>query len=195
MPIPFREDSDTDHLGSAAFLRLVSTDAGAFFGALFLVNGRGEPVEFTYNTLEIVQRFLWRREDLRRHAARRLTSTLLEVCPRVPTVILCLAGEAPAELFTQDITVEIPTVRVSELSAVVGQSVDESREVVDGDVPLQVFWHGVVPDAANDARALVQLFAARGLLLEPFDRAATGLREVYGMPEAGDGLVEREPAA
>jgi hypothetical protein len=36
------------------------------------------------------------------------------------------------------------------------------------------------------ARALFEQLSARGLLLEPFDRAADALREVYG-PRASDG--------
>jgi len=73
VPVPFRDEADPDRFGSAAFLRIVPADDGdAVLGALFLVNARGEPVEFTYNRLEIVQRFLWRADDLRRHAARRL---------------------------------------------------------------------------------------------------------------------------
>ena len=133
MPVPFREVADLDRLGSAAFLRILLAEGDdAFLGALFLVNAAGEPVEFTYNRLEIVQRFLWRSEDLRRHAARRLTSSLFEICPRLPSVILCLADEAPAELFSEDIAVELPTARIAEESAVIGQSAAEARELVDG---------------------------------------------------------------
>ena len=94
MPIPFREDEDVDHLGLAAFLRIVpSGDRDGFPGALFLVNARGEPGEFTYNRLDVVQRFLWRTDDLRRHVTRRLATSLFTACPRVPSVILVLADE------------------------------------------------------------------------------------------------------
>ncbi len=128
MPIPFREDEDVDHLGLAAFLRIVpSCDRDGFLGALFLVNARGEPGEFTYNRLDVVQRFLWRTDDLRRHVTRRLATSLFTACPRVPSVILVLADEVPPELFTEDVLVEVPTVRVAEQSAVVGQSATEAR--------------------------------------------------------------------
>lgn len=195
MPVAFRDEADVDRFGSAAFLRIVPADDGdVFLGALFLVNGRGEPVEFTYNRLEIVQRFLWRAEDLRRHAARRLTGSLFEVCPRIPAVILCLAEEAPAELFSEDIGVELPTVRLAEQSAVVGQSALESRELVDGSLPLQIFWNGSVPGEGEVARTLVDHLAERGLLLEPFDRALVGLHEVYGTGKGADGVVVRDAA-
>ena len=144
MPVPFREAADLDRLGSAAFLRILPAEGDdAFLGALFLVNAAGEPVEFAYNRLEIVQRFLWRSEDLRRHAARRLTSSLFEICPRLPSMILCLADEAPAELFSEDITVELPTARIAEESAVIGQSAAEARELVDGGYPTAGFLERV----------------------------------------------------
>ena len=196
VPIPFRDEVDADRFGSAAFLRIVPADRGdGFLGALFLTNAHGEPVEFTYSRLEIVQRFLWRQEDLRRHAARRLAASLFEVCPRIPAVILCLADEAPAELFANDITVGFPTVRVAEQSAVIGQSANESREVVEGAVPVQIFWNGSVPGEEEDARLVVRHLAERGLLLEPFDRALTGLREVYGIAKDADGVVDSDAAA
>ena len=196
VPIPFRDEVDADRFGSAAFLRIVPADRGdGFLGALFLTNAHGEPVEFTYSRLEIVQRFLWRQEDLRRHAARRLAASLFEVCPRIPAVILCLADEAPAELFANDITVSFPTVRVAEQSAVIGQSANESREVVEGAVPVQIFWNGSVPGEEDGARLVVRQLAERGLLLEPFDRALTGLREVYGIAKDADGVVDRDAAA
>ena len=95
MPVPFRDAADLNRLGSAGFLRILPADAeDAVLGALFLVNAGGEPVEFTFNRLEVVQRFLWRAEDLHRHAARRLTASLFEICPRIPSVILALAEEA-----------------------------------------------------------------------------------------------------
>jgi len=196
VPVPFRDEADPDRFGSAAFLRIVPADDGdAVLGALFLVNARGEPVEFTYNRLEIVQRFLWRADDLRRHAARRLAASLFGVCPRMPAVILSLADEAPAELFSEDITVDLPTARLAEQSAVIGQSALESREVVEGSVPIQIFWNGSVPGEGEPGRSVVEQLAERGLLLEPFDRALVGLLEVYGVAKDADDVVDRDTAA
>lgn len=195
MSVPFRDAADLDRLGSAAFLRIGSADGeDAFLGALFLVNAGGEPVEFTYNRLEVVQRFLWRPDDLRRHAARRLAASLFEVCPRMPAVILCLAEEVSCELFSDDISVEVPTARVAEQAAVIGQSAREEREVIEGSAPLQIFWNGSIPAEEEVGRSLVEELAARGLLLEPFDRALIGLREVYGGGKNADELVDRDGA-
>jgi hypothetical protein len=43
-----------------------------------------------------------------------------------------------------------------------------------------VFWQPAPPPEDSEERALFDQLAARGLLLEPFDRAADALREVYG---------------
>jgi hypothetical protein len=190
MPIPFRDEEDIQRLGSAAFLRIVPAAEGdAYLGALFLVNARGEPVEFSYNRLDIVQRFLWRGEELLRHATRRLTASLFEVCPRVPAVLLCIADEVPAELFSLDIRVDIPTARVAAESAIVGQGVGEERELIGDSEPVQVFWNGDLPPDGDAARAFVEHLVARGLLLEPFERALIGLGEVYGKDEDPNGVV------
>lgn len=196
MPVPFRDEADLDRHGSAAFLRIVPADAGgAYLGALFLVNAGGEPIEFAYNRIEVAQRFLWRSEDLRRHAQRRLSATLFEICPRLPSVILCRADEVSSELFSSELRVELPIVRLAEESAAPGQTAAETRELVDGDVPLQLYWNGAIPGEDEPGRALVARLAERGLLLEPFERALIGLREVYGSAGGGDGVVERVAAS
>jgi hypothetical protein len=190
LPIPFRDEEEIERLGNAAFLRILpATDGDAYVGALFLVNARGEPVEFSYNRLDVVQRFLWRPEGLVRHAARRLTASLFEICPRVPVVVLCFADEAPAELFTQDIQLEIPTARLAGESAIVGQGAGEQRELIGDTDAVQVFWSGGVPSDGDAARTLVENLAARGLLLEPFERAVVGLDEVYAQGKERDGVV------
>jgi hypothetical protein len=187
MPIPFRDADELESLGTAGFLRFLPAEGGSgYYGALFLVNGRSEPVEFSYNRIDVPQRFLWRAQDLRRHVVRRLATSLFEICPRVPSVLLCLAEEVDAELFTDEIKVTIPVARVAEESALVGQAADERREVIPEERPVQLFWFGEFPPEDAPARRLVAHLGARGLLLEPFERAAMGLREVYRLPDGED---------
>lgn len=173
--------------GVAAFLRILpDEDEGHYVGALFLINALGEPLEFTYNRVEIVQRFLWRRDMLRRHAARRLASSLFEICPRVPDLLFCLAEEFEPELFTQELEVSIPVARVAGEAAIIGQVATEERELVGHEEPVHLFWQGRRPEPESPERALVERLAARGLLLEPFERARAGLHEVYGARGRGD---------
>ncbi|MGH2353120.1 MAG: hypothetical protein ACRDJN_16055, partial [Chloroflexota bacterium] len=83
MPIPFRDAEDIGALGAAAFLKIGPTSVGSgFVGALFLMNARGEPLEFAYNRVETPDTVLWRPADLRRHAERRLVTSLLTISGR-----------------------------------------------------------------------------------------------------------------
>src|SRR5262245_59719492 len=131
MPVPFRYDDELERLGSAAFLR-IEPEEGGYRGALFLMDARGEPMEFAYNRVEVLNRFLWREEELRQHVARRLVATLLEIRPRVPALLLCRAEEVAPELFSDEIHLTIPVCRVADEAAVTGQSADEELERVPG---------------------------------------------------------------
>jgi hypothetical protein len=185
VPIPHRDlFEEAEAHGIAAYLRVVE-NGPRFLGALFLVNALGEPLEFTYTQLEVQKRFLWRAESLRRHAARRLAASLFAICPRVPDLLLCLAGEVEPELFSEEIEVRLPVARLAPESAVVGQGVGEERELTPGLEPGQLFWLGTPPAPESLPRTLLNRLVRRGLLLEPFDRAEIGLREVYGLAETG----------
>ena len=181
MPIPFRDAADLDDLGVASFLRIERSGRGStYLGALFSVNARGEPIELVYNALETPHPFLWRPTDLRRHAERRLTASLLAAAESVPRLLFCLADEVGAELFTQDLRVDVPVGRVER--PVGGSSTPANDDAPDAPTPTpaQVFWHPAPPAAESVERALFDQLTSRGLLLEPFDRATDGLREVYG---------------
>ena len=178
MPIPYRHDDDLERLGSAAFLH-IEPEAGGYRGALFLIDARGEPMEFAYNRIEVLQRFLWRDDQLRRHACRRLATTLFEVCPRVPTLLLCRASDVDPEVFSEDVRLSLPVARIADEAAVVGQTASEERETLASGA-LQLFWSGTAPAQESPERALLDELARRGLLTEPFDRAVIGLSEVYG---------------
>lgn len=181
MPIPFRDADEVDALGAAAYLKIESDESGGTHqGALFLINARGEPLEFAYNRVETPDTFLWRRADLRRHAERRLVTSLLTVCGRVPRVLFCAADEVGSELFCQDIALDLPVCRIGRALRAVSFTAVEVEEAKDEPEPLHLFWFPAPPAAGAPERQLVERLIAAGLLLEPFERAATGLREVYG---------------
>jgi hypothetical protein len=184
VPIPYRDQDDIDEWGTAAFLRLeAEPDHPGYRGALFQINARGEPVEFTYNRVETPNTFLWRPADVRRAALRRLTASLLAVCPMVPRVIYCLAGEVPSELFCQDIRVSVPVCRIARSLETTGYSTLEASETLGQAEPLHLFWFPASPAEGSVERDLTRHLTHHGLLLEPFERAAIGLQEVYGGAE------------
>jgi hypothetical protein len=185
VPIAYRDAADLDDLGLASFLRIERSGRGStYLGALFTINARGEPIELVYNALETPHPLLWRPADLRRHAERRLTASLLSVAESEPSLLFCLADEAGVELFSQDIQVRVAVGRVGRpASADPGASSDESALPA---IPssVHVFWQPGPPSEESPERTLFEQLSARGLLLEPFDRASDALREVYGARSA-----------
>jgi hypothetical protein len=181
VPIPYRDQDELDEWGTAAYLRLeADPERAGYRGALFQVNARGEPVEFTYNRVETPNSFLWRPADLRRAALRKLTASLLAACPRLPRVILCLAAETPSELFCQDLQVSVPVCRIASPLETTGYSTLEAAEALEEPEPLHLFWFPAAPAETAPERDLTRHLIRHGLLLEPFERAGVGLGEVYG---------------
>jgi len=183
MPVPFRDDDDIQELGSAAFLKVARLDnTSALAGALFLVNGRGEPLEFAYNRIELPQSVLWRQTDLRRHAERKLTASLLGVCAGNPALVLCLADEVASELFCQDVRVAMPVARIGQPSYTSSYAASETQEDIEHPQhpqPVHLFWFPSPPAAGSTERRLIERLVGHSLLLEPFERASRGLQEVY----------------
>jgi hypothetical protein len=188
VPIAFRDAIDVEELGPAAFLKVEVGAGGAeYLGALLLINARGEPLEFAYNRVELPETFLWRPTDLRRHAERELTASLLTVCTRTPRLLFCLADEVGSELFCRDLLLEIPVGRLGQPLKATAFSVEEVQEVLDEPEPLHLFWFPAAPTADSLERRLFERLWTHGLLLEPFERAASGLMEIY----SGEVATER----
>ena len=186
MPIPFRDQEELEDLGAAAFLRIeAQADPAGYRGALFQINARGEPLEFTYNRVETPNTFLWRPADIRRAAARKLAGSLFGLSPRVPRLLLCLATETPPELFAEDISLTVPVGRIAHSLAELAPhgTPDGLAEVLDGpdgQEPLHLLWQSPPPTEGSPERLLLQRLATYGLLLEPFERASIGMDELYG---------------
>jgi hypothetical protein len=186
VPIAFRDAIDVEELGPAAFLKIEpAADGVEYLGGLFLINARGEPLEFAYNRVVLPETFLWRRADLRRHAERRLTISLLSIAESEPRLLLCLADEVGSELFCQDLQLALPVGRIAEPLRATAYADQEVQEVLDGPPPLHLFWFPAPPAADSLERQLFGRLSAHGLLLEPFERAASGLQEVYSAEAEG----------
>jgi hypothetical protein len=178
MPVPFHDDKELEELGIAAYLR-IKVDTSGYRGALFLINGRGEPMEFTYTHIEIPSTFLWRKADILRRATRQITASLLSKCSQTPKLIFCLAEEIESELFCQDIAVSIPVCRIAPVTSSISFTSNEFREETNTSEPKQLFWFPVRPTEDSIEYRLYQRLMSSGLLSEPFERAEIGLREVY----------------
>jgi hypothetical protein len=176
--VPFKDAAELDAGGTAAFLRLVPGRGDQRRGAaLFQVNARGAPVEFTYNRLDLPSEVLWRPEQLEREAAKTLARSLFEAARRTPLVLLCLADEIDAALFSEDLEVQIPVCRVAVQAPGEPFQPASVERLVSGDATVHLFWRPALPSPESPPRRLVATLAARGLLLEPFQRALTGFHE------------------
>jgi hypothetical protein len=174
MPIPYRDAREPTGSGLAGYLRFLPGETQrTIHGALFLVNARGEPVDFTYAAIDVAASFLWRAGEARRNALASLSVALFETCPRTPALLFALADEVPAALFSDDICVEIPVCLVTD-DAELASRPDEAQHDATS---VHVFWVGAPPDVGTSASAVFQSLRGRQLLVEPFERAALGIEE------------------
>jgi len=185
MPIPYRDADELNDYGIAGYLTIQPAQEGSgYLAALFLINARGEPIEFTYNRIETPHTFLWRQADIRRHAVKKLTTSLFSLCPKIPRLMLCRAEEVGSELFCQDIQLSIPVCRIAPAIKAFPYSATEIQDRIEAEEPLNLFWYpGKPPEDSIELKLLHELLE-RGLLTEPFERALIGLREVY--PDKGE---------
>jgi hypothetical protein len=109
---------------------------------------------------------LWRPADLRRTALRLLVAGLFEATLVTPLLLVIRAGGVPSQIFTDDLAVRVPVLRVT---------VTPDGEIVDD-------WL-VPPPPGSPAQSLAATLAERGLLLEPFERAGEGLKEANAHPQ------------
>ena len=183
MPISFRDADEIDELGAVGYLKIDIPDEGwGFHGALFLVNARGEPLEFTYNKIETPSSFLWHQDDIRRHATRRLVTSLFDTCQKTPKFLICMANEIGHELFCNEIHMAIPVCRVGSSLQSISHSNLEIETTLEDSEPLHLFWFPEQPGNESLEHRLLNRLISAGMLMEPFERAQAGLREVYPSP-------------
>lgn len=164
MPITFQNSTNDDPISAAGYLKfLPRATRDTWLGALFIMNARGEPVEFVHSRVRAPRSVMWRAADLELRCLESLCTSMFQACPVVPDILLCLDREVGPSLFGERICLEMPVARIS---------LDEST----GEIVSE--W--VVEPPHNSAQCrLLDSISDRGLLLEPFERAEVGLREVY----------------
>lgn len=182
MTIQFRDLFEDEVSGTAGYLKFLRyAEADTWLAALFVIDARGEPAEFTYASIRAPSSFLWRPDDLRLHCLRSLCCAVFDACPAEPLLLLCLAEEVGPFLFSEHIQVQLPVARLSAADSVVSVSPAETVEDLsqtDSQSGVSLYWTSM-PKEESPARQLVNSLSTRGLLLEPFQRAELGLHEVY----------------
>ncbi len=161
MPIGF-QDSKTTASATAGYLKFLHHPSKRIWlGALFIMNALGEPIEFAHARVHSPNPMLWRPDDLRSRCMESLCEAMFDACPVTPDLLLYLDEQAGADLFTERIRPEVPVACV----------------VSDDGGPMAQWVREPEPDSR--ARDILNALTRRGLLIEPFERAETGLREVY----------------
>ena len=177
MPIPFRDLREDDGLGLAGYLRFITEEDGlGIRGALFVVNGRSEPIDFAFSRVDVSPSFLWRAGEAKRHAVASLAAKLFEACPKAPSLLLALCGEVHPRVFTEDLFLDVPICRLADTDEV-PRALNETPENLPGQVHL--FWVVKPPEDGSPGRRLLEALQARDMLNEPFDRAARGIEEAF----------------
>jgi len=177
MPIPFRDLTQDESFGLAGYLRFVDEpDSRGIRAALFYVNGRGEPMNFSFSRINTPSSFIWRTGERRRRAVTELAKALFAASVNIPTFLLVLAEEVPPHVFTEDIVVAVPLCRIAGDGITVHASNEfqESRSEAG-----HLYWIGEPPLPESPARRLLESLHSRKLLTEPFERAAIGLEEAF----------------
>src|SRR5262249_15226547 len=145
-------------------------------GGLLQVNAKGEPVEFTFATVQVPAGPLWRAGDAERGGMRNLTISLFQTSQRSPLLVLCLAREVPPELFRDEIQAVLPVCRLAAGGDAAQLDAGEVEEPA-AEPTIHLFWRPGPPPPESPAWRLMDSLARRGLLLEPFERIPAGLRE------------------
>ncbi len=162
MPITF-DHSTNEAAGTAGYLKFIfHSPKDTWLGALFVMNARGEPVEFAHARVRAPRSLMWRPADLRLRCLQSLCASMFEACPVAPDILLCLAREVAPGLFEERIIPETPVGRIN---------LDEST----GEIGVE--WGG--ERSRSSPPRLFEAISERGLVFEPFERAEAGLREVY----------------
>jgi hypothetical protein len=185
--IPFRKADSEDSL-AAGFVRIIRDASGGFDGALFVMNAKGEPLEFVFSRVSTPRTVLWRPQDLKRRAAHELVAALFNVATSRPTVVFAKADEIDPGFFTGEIETQVPTCRVAHEMASVSVGRDEIGEDFDS-AQVHLLWSLGRPEEGSAERTLVERLQAAGLLTEPFDRAEAGLHEARGEEGGSSGAV------
>lgn len=177
MKINFRDYERLNELGYASHLRIIQVaNTGKYYGAILTVNVNGEPLEFTYNYIEINYPALWRGIDIRQYAIRRLSASILKKCTIMPYLLLCLNMETYQRLFLSDIQLSVPVCTIMDV-------IDEESEKEV--VARKIDWHNYVkwipekPSERSQAGVLYDELLRKGLVSEVFERAFLGLKEIY----------------
>lgn len=175
-PIPFKALDPPVIGGTIGFLRIESAGRGLTRGGLLMINALGEPQSFTYNQVETRHPFLWRNRNPTPATLMSLIRSIFEMCVDIPDLIVYRLSEINPDFFVHRIMLEVP---VAGLPEPPNSQSDEANPELSVLPDPDIIW--TPRDAVTDAHImeLCNRLMRGGLLYEPFERIAVGLKETY----------------
>ncbi len=175
MPIPFDDlSTKSTHSRSIAWLRFVEeTDGTGMRAALLQTTAEGEPLDFCFSRME-------RRESVGARASVKpkvlsaLARWLFGAAAPSPALILVLAEEVPAGVFTDEIRTGPPLCRIATAGVEI-RAEPAHGDPADG--PCQPLREAGRHREDSEASRLLGEVMNRVHPVEPFERAARGLDE------------------
>lgn len=165
MSVPYRKAPRMTEEGCAAYLDVLHLSAQkSFFGALFLIDGKGRPLEFVHNLLAAPSGFLWDAGRVRALGIAMLAHSLFDACRREPDLLICRDTLGSPEFCREEIAPAIPFAQV--------------KPMPEGS-PAEWHWVNDPPSPGLRAHTLFETLRVHGLLIEPFRRIPQALREIY----------------
>jgi hypothetical protein len=165
MSVPYRKPSQTTSATCAAYLDIIRLRSErTFYGAILLIDRRGQPYEFVHNTLSSPAGFLWPEDQVRALGIVSLSHSLFDACRREPDLLVCRSTLGSPQFLREEIAPSIPFAQVAP-----GMSGE----------PAAWNWINDPPGVGMSAYLLSQELQQRGFVLEPFERLRKGLQELY----------------
>jgi hypothetical protein len=165
MPVPYRKLPRAALEGVAAFVDVVrARTARQIVGALLLIDGRGQPLEFVHNVVDVPGGFLWPEDKVKSVGTAVLVHSLFDACQREPDLLVCRDTLGTPDFCRDELAPAIPF-----------------AQIVAGDEATPAAWGWINDPPAPGMRAhlLYEHLARRGFIEEPFARLQDGLRIAY----------------
>ena len=165
MPVPYRKIPRAAQEGVAAFVDVARARAQRqIVGALLLIDGRGQPLEFVQNAVDVPGGFLWPEDKVRSVGTVALVHSLFDACQREPDLLICSDTLGTPEFCRDELAPTVPFAQVTPS---------------DGDTPAAWSWINDPPAPGMRAHVLYEHLVRRGFVQEPFARLDDGLRLAY----------------
>lgn len=169
MPIPYHRVPHSAAAPVAAYLLVTSgRSVKELLAGLLVIDGRGQPVEFVHNSIEVPSGLLWPEPGVEAAGSAALAHSLFEACRADPDLLVVEEGLGTPQYLRASVAPLIPTCVVSP---------PESSGV------NEYAWVNDAPSQGSPASLLMRELVERGFLHEPFDRIRRALAERYGIAQ------------